>query len=53
MRGNTDENNSEYEHFLPGEKETAYLATLTEGILNGRLHFLCSEQYKLNKANLT
>ena len=50
MRGNTDQNNSEYEHFLPGEKETAYLATYTEGILNGRLHFLCSEQYTVEQS---
>ena len=30
---------------LPNPQETADLVTLTEEILNGKIHFLCSERY--------
>ena len=29
----------------PNQQETAYLVTFTEEILNGKLHFLCSDSY--------
>ena len=34
-------------------KETADLVTFTEEILNGKLHFLCSVAYRLQKYTLS